>query len=105
MPSLGRLSFLARISPDCRITSYNVCYTKLLRKGKGYEPAEKDPIGYHGVPKFNPEEDCLPKAANATPTFVITSYSIHYTKLYDALVRMNHENDFVVTHEMLLTGY
>lgn len=24
------------------------------KKGKGYEPAEKDPIGFHGVPKFDP---------------------------------------------------
>ena len=49
----------------------------MTKKGKGYEPAEKDPIGYHGVPKFNPEEDCL----------VITSYSIHYTKLYELMPR------------------
>ncbi|MEX1221081.1 MAG: 1-deoxy-D-xylulose-5-phosphate synthase [Idiomarina sp.] len=30
------------------------------RKGKGYEPAEKDPIGYHGVPKFDPLQSQLP---------------------------------------------
>ncbi len=41
----------------------------MTKKGKGYEPAEKDPIGYHGVPKFNPDDDCLPKAVNAKPTF------------------------------------
>ena len=28
----------------------------VTKKGKGYEPAEKDPICYHGVPAFNPEE-------------------------------------------------
>ncbi|EKB22911.1 1-deoxy-D-xylulose-5-phosphate synthase [Aeromonas veronii AMC35] len=39
------------------------------KKGKGYEPAEKDPIGYHAVPKFNPDECALPKASNAKPTF------------------------------------
>ncbi len=32
------------------------------RKGKGYEPAEADPIGYHGVPIFNPVETSLPKS-------------------------------------------
>ena len=41
----------------------------MTKKGKGYEPAEKDPIGYHGVPKFNPEEDCLPKSAGGKPGF------------------------------------
>ena len=39
------------------------------KKGKGYEPAEKDPIGYHAVPKFNPDECSLPKASSAKPTF------------------------------------
>lgn len=28
----------------------------VTKKGKGYEPAERDPICYHGVPAFNPEE-------------------------------------------------
>lgn len=41
----------------------------MTKKGKGYEPAEKDPIGYHGVPKFNPEEECLPKSAGGKPGF------------------------------------
>lgn len=30
-------------------------------KGKGYEPAEKDPIGYHGVATFDPTSSSLPK--------------------------------------------
>ncbi|MBE1277123.1 1-deoxy-D-xylulose-5-phosphate synthase [Enterovibrio baiacu] len=41
----------------------------MTKKGKGYEPAEKDPIGYHAVPKFNPAENKLPKAAASGPTF------------------------------------
>nr|WP_321272883.1 1-deoxy-D-xylulose-5-phosphate synthase [uncultured Tolumonas sp.] len=41
----------------------------MTKKGKGYDPAEKDPIGYHGVPKFNPEDDCLPKSKSGKPTF------------------------------------
>ena len=41
----------------------------MTKKGKGYEPAEKDPIGYHGVPKFNPEENSLPKSSGGKPTF------------------------------------
>ncbi|WP_420938908.1 1-deoxy-D-xylulose-5-phosphate synthase [Aeromonas veronii] len=39
------------------------------KKGKGYEPAEKDPIGYHAVPKFNPDDCSLPKTSSAKPTF------------------------------------
>lgn len=38
-------------------------------KGKGYQPAEQDPIGYHAVPKFNPEVTPLPKAKASKPTF------------------------------------
>ncbi|WP_324037842.1 1-deoxy-D-xylulose-5-phosphate synthase [Aeromonas caviae] len=39
------------------------------KKGKGYEPAEKDPIGYHAVPKFNPDDCALPKSTGGKPTF------------------------------------
>lgn len=28
----------------------------VTKKGKGYDPAEKDPICYHGVPTFDPEQ-------------------------------------------------
>ena len=38
------------------------------KKGKGYAPAEKDPIGFHGVPKFDPNSGQLPKS-NAKPTY------------------------------------
>ncbi|NVJ59430.1 MAG: 1-deoxy-D-xylulose-5-phosphate synthase [Gammaproteobacteria bacterium] len=32
----------------------------VTKKGKGYAPAENDPIAYHGVPIFNPKDDKLP---------------------------------------------
>jgi 1-deoxy-D-xylulose-5-phosphate synthase len=41
----------------------------MTRKGKGYLPAEQDPIGYHGVPKFDPATNSLPKSAPASPSF------------------------------------
>ena len=41
----------------------------MTKKGKGYEPAEKDPIGYHAVPKFAPSDDTLPKVKGKKPTF------------------------------------
>ncbi|MBO1518445.1 1-deoxy-D-xylulose-5-phosphate synthase [Oceanisphaera pacifica] len=41
----------------------------MTRKGKGYLPAEQDPIGYHGVPKFNPADNVLPKSAPSSPSY------------------------------------
>lgn len=40
----------------------------MTKKGKGYAPAEKDPIGFHGVPKFNHLSGELPKS-NTKPTY------------------------------------
>ncbi|NRA83042.1 MAG: 1-deoxy-D-xylulose-5-phosphate synthase [Gammaproteobacteria bacterium] len=37
----------------------------MTKKGKGYTPAEQDPIGYHGVPKFDPNETTLPSSKGA----------------------------------------
>tara|TARA_Y100001968_G_scaffold52611_1_gene43600 strand:+ start:83 stop:1948 length:1866 start_codon:yes stop_codon:yes gene_type:complete len=41
----------------------------VTRKGKGYPEAEKDPIKFHAVPKFNPADQALPKAKASKPTF------------------------------------
>ena len=41
----------------------------VTKKGKGYPEAEKDPIKFHAVPKFNPADQVLPKAAAAKPTY------------------------------------
>lgn len=41
----------------------------MTKKGKGYAPAEKDPIGYHGVPKFDPCLTTLPKSNSHLPTY------------------------------------
>jgi len=40
----------------------------MTKKGKGYKQAELDPIRYHAVPKFTPDQD-LPKAPPSSPTF------------------------------------
>lgn len=37
----------------------------MTKKGKGYHPAEQDPIGYHGVPKFDPTTTTLPSKKGA----------------------------------------
>ncbi|NOR70994.1 MAG: 1-deoxy-D-xylulose-5-phosphate synthase, partial [Methylomarinum sp.] len=42
----------------------------VTKKGKGYAPAEKDPLAYHGVPAFDPTQDSLPKSAPSPhPTY------------------------------------
>lgn len=41
----------------------------VTRKGKGYELAEKDPIKFHAVPKFNPDSEDLPKTVPGKPSF------------------------------------
>ena len=38
-------------------------------KGKGYAPAEKDPIGYHGVPQFDPSTTSLPQSKPQSPSY------------------------------------
>jgi 1-deoxy-D-xylulose-5-phosphate synthase len=41
----------------------------VTKKGKGYLPAELDPVAYHGVGTFDPSKDHLPKAKPSSPTY------------------------------------
>lgn len=41
----------------------------VTQKGKGYPPAEKNPVLWHGVPKFDPSEGKFNKAINSNPTY------------------------------------
>ncbi len=41
----------------------------VTRKGKGYAPAEADPVGYHAVSKFDPEIGVLEAHPSAHPTY------------------------------------
>lgn len=41
----------------------------MTKKGRGYEPAEKDPIGWHAVPKFDPSTFEKPASKPTNPTF------------------------------------
>lgn len=41
----------------------------MTKKGKGYAPAEQDPIGFHGVPKFDPSLGKLPKSKADIPSY------------------------------------
>ncbi|CAI0860687.1 1-deoxy-D-xylulose-5-phosphate synthase [Serratia ficaria] len=41
----------------------------MTKKGRGYAPAEKDPISFHAVPKFDPASGTLPKSAGGLPSY------------------------------------
>ncbi|MFN6970070.1 MAG: 1-deoxy-D-xylulose-5-phosphate synthase [Rheinheimera sp.] len=41
----------------------------VTKKGKGYAPAEQDPIGYHAVSKFDPSNTSQPAKKAGKPTF------------------------------------
>lgn len=41
----------------------------VTKKGKGYESAERDPIKFHAVPKFDPSENALPANKASHPSF------------------------------------
>ena len=41
----------------------------VTQKGKGFLPAEADPIGYHGVSTFDPNQEKLPPKKPSTPSY------------------------------------
>jgi len=41
----------------------------ITQKGKGYAPAEKNPVLWHGVPKFNPSEGIISEKIDQLPTY------------------------------------
>ena len=41
----------------------------VTQKGKGYPPAEKNPVLWHGVPQFNPNEGIISSSKSKTETF------------------------------------
>ncbi|VFP79686.1 1-deoxy-D-xylulose-5-phosphate synthase [Candidatus Erwinia haradaeae] len=41
----------------------------ITKKGKGYAPAEADPISWHSVPKFDPVIGLLPKKTGGLPSY------------------------------------
>ncbi|NLS43203.1 1-deoxy-D-xylulose-5-phosphate synthase [BEV proteobacterium] len=41
----------------------------MTKKGRGYAPAEQDPISWHAVPKFDPASGTLPKSKASIPSY------------------------------------
>ena len=80
---------LSDVPVSDRITSYNVCYTKLLRiKESRLVQIREAPATEYELRAI--AQECLERAKRHPDGFVevempgvITSYSIHYTKLYD----------------------
>jgi 1-deoxy-D-xylulose-5-phosphate synthase len=57
-------------------------------KGKGYQPAESDPTGFHGLGKFDPDTGEPKKSVGDVPT---------YTEVFgDTLVRLAKEDQRIV---------
>ena len=88
--------------PKDRITSYNVCYTKLLRMKDAVEswnkanPKEQIELKIDVLPYDDLHNKLLIslQAGTGAPDLadieiVITSYSIHYTKLYEGCCNLS----------------
>ncbi|MBI4006086.1 MAG: 1-deoxy-D-xylulose-5-phosphate synthase [Gammaproteobacteria bacterium] len=41
----------------------------ITKKGKGYAPAEEDPVKYHGVTPFDPQQGIVPSGKPGKPTY------------------------------------
>ena len=41
----------------------------ITQKGKGYAPAEEDPVKYHGVTPFDPDQGIIPSGKPSKPTY------------------------------------
>ena len=67
-----------------RITSYNVCYTKLLRVFH-HQYLLRDGKPYIIEITRRCSGDLYPVPVQPATGVVITSYSIHYTKLYEMI--------------------
>jgi 1-deoxy-D-xylulose-5-phosphate synthase len=60
----------------------------LTTKGKGYEPAESDPTGFHGLGRFDPDTGEAKKSVGEVPS---------YTQVFgDTLVRLGQDDPKVV---------
>ena len=101
------------VTSEHRITSYNVCYTKLLRTGRTTPHDGWQTLTYNIFELPNAEGDLRErlhklqnyltqhphttlriisqKPVTSSEALVITSYSIHYTKLYEYNRRNNQD--------------
>lgn len=73
----------------------------VTKKGKGYAPAEQDPIGYHAVSKFDPQATAPAAKKASTPTFSnifgqwVCDMAEHDEKLHAITPAMREGSDLV----------
>ena len=91
-----------------RITSYNVCYTKLLR---GRHARRRRDLGKgEGLGQMRLDEldalilTFLPDDLGTGVALVITSYSIHYTKLYEEAAMIGNLVASITVQQLSTTG-
>ncbi len=83
-----RLNHLINILQNIKVLEEPVLLHVITKKGKGYTPAEKNPVYFHGCGKFEVATgECLP-AQDTPPT---------YTKVFgDAMVTLAREDERIV---------
>jgi len=83
-----RLDHLIETFNNVKNLSGPILVHVLTTKGKGYQPAESDPTGFHGLGKFDPDTGEPKKSVGEVPS---------YTEVFgDTLVRLARENPKIV---------
>jgi 1-deoxy-D-xylulose-5-phosphate synthase len=83
-----RLDHLIETLNNIKNLSGPVLVHVLTTKGKGYEPAESDPTGFHGLGRFDPDTGEPKKSVGEVPS---------YTEVFgDTLVRLAREDAKIV---------
>ena len=98
---MSRLSASGRWMCATVITSYSIHYTKLYDGKWKQTRGTKEIKGEKYISEFGWDDYCCFDVTTEGQRFinpVITSYSIHYTKLYENNVYNNPEYKTIITH-------
>jgi len=83
-----RLDHLIEVLQNVKKLRGPILVHVLTTKGKGYEPAESDPTGFHGLGRFDPDTGVVKKSVGEVPS---------YTEVFgDTLVRLAERNPRIV---------
>jgi 1-deoxy-D-xylulose-5-phosphate synthase len=83
-----RLNHLINILTNIKTLKYPVLLHVMTKKGKGYLPAENNPVHFHGVGCFEIETGICPVCNASVPT---------YTQVFgDMMVKLAEKNDKIV---------
>jgi 1-deoxy-D-xylulose-5-phosphate synthase len=68
----------------------------VTQKGYGYQPAQADPLKYHGVTRFEASSGAFPKSSGGTPS---------WTEIFsDALIKLANEDSRIVAITAAMAG-